>query len=102
MMAQVIYGDTDSLFVLLKGSTIPQAFRIGNEIADDVTSRNPKPIKLKFEKVYTKSVLESKKRYVGFKMESIDEIPSFDAKGIETVRRDGCPAVQKMLERVLK
>lgn len=52
--------------------------------------------------VYTKCVLEAKKRYVGFKMESIDETPSFDAKGIETVRRDGCPAAQKMLENVLK
>lgn len=48
---QVIYGDTDSLFVLLEGRTIPQAFRIGNEMAEQITARNPRPIKLKFEKV---------------------------------------------------
>lgn len=45
----------------------------------------------------------AKKRYVGFKFESPDEtIPVFDAKGIETVRRDGVPAQAKMLEMCLK
>jgi hypothetical protein len=54
-------------------------------------------------KVYTKSLLMAKKRYVGFKYESIDEAePGFDAKGIETVRRDGFPAGQKMVESVIK
>lgn len=28
--------------------------------------------------------------------------PVYEAKGIETVRRDGCPAVAKMLEKTLK
>ncbi|KAJ9124406.1 DNA polymerase zeta catalytic subunit [Naganishia vaughanmartiniae] len=101
--AEVVYGDTDSLFVHLPGRTKDQAFRIGNEIADAVTAANPKPVKLKFEKVYTKSLLMAKKRYVGFKYESIDETePGFDAKGIETVRRDGFPAGQKMVESVIK
>ena len=31
--------------------TKEQAFRIGNEIANTITLRNPAPIKLKFEKV---------------------------------------------------
>lgn len=39
------------MFVLLKGATKEQAFKIGNEIAEAVTATNPKPIKLKFEKV---------------------------------------------------
>lgn len=39
------------MFVLLKGATKEQAFKIGNEIADAVTATNPKPVKLKFEKV---------------------------------------------------
>lgn len=49
--AKVIYGDTDSLFILLPGRTRKQAFEIGQEIADAVTADNPKPVKLKFEKV---------------------------------------------------
>lgn len=47
----MVYGDTDSLFVLVKGVTKEEAFRIGKDIVDAVTADNPKPVKLKFEKV---------------------------------------------------
>lgn len=48
-------------------------------------------------------MLIAKKRYVGFKYETPDETePTFDAKGIETVRRDGVPAQAKMTETCLK
>ena len=53
--------------------------------------------------VYHPCVLQTKKRYVGMMYESPGQAePSFDAKGIETVRRDSCPAVAKMLERSLR
>jgi DNA polymerase zeta len=101
--AEVVYGDTDSLFVHLKGRTRDQAFTIGEEISKAVTKMNPRPIKLKFEKVYHPCVLIAKKRYVGFKYENRDQVePEFDAKGIETVRRDGTPAEQKVVEKALK
>ncbi|KAL3420170.1 DNA polymerase zeta catalytic subunit [Phlyctema vagabunda] len=101
--AEVVYGDTDSLFVYLKGRSKEQAFDIGNEIAKTITDMNPRPVKLKFEKVYFPCVLLAKKRYVGFKYESKDQVePDFDAKGIETVRRDGTPAEQKIEEKALK
>ncbi|KAG8982295.1 DNA polymerase zeta, partial [Tulasnella sp. 427] len=94
--AKVVYGDTDSLFVSLEGKTKEQAFRLGNEMADAITAMNPKP-------VYFPCVLMAKKRYVGFKYENPDDKePVFDAKGIETVRRDGIPAGQKMVEKCLK
>ncbi|OJJ34165.1 hypothetical protein ASPWEDRAFT_173588 [Aspergillus wentii DTO 134E9] len=101
--AEVVYGDTDSLFVYLKGRTRDEAFDIGEEIAKAVTDMNPRPVKLKFEKVYHPCVLLAKKRYVGFKYEHRDQKePEFDAKGIETVRRDGTPAEQKIEEKALK
>ncbi|CAL3968090.1 unnamed protein product [Diplocarpon coronariae] len=101
--AEVVYGDTDSIFVYLKGRTKDQAFDIGEEIAKTVTDMNPRPVKLKFEKVYLPCVLLAKKRYVGFKYENRNQAaPDFDAKGIETVRRDGTPAEQKIEERALK
>ncbi|XP_041109581.1 DNA polymerase zeta catalytic subunit-like [Polyodon spathula] len=101
--AHVVYGDTDSMFVLLKGATKEQAFKIGQEIAEAVTATNPKPVKLKFEKVYLPCVLQTKKKYMGYMYESLDQKdPVFDAKGIETVRRDACPAVAKILERSIK
>ncbi|KAJ6660281.1 hypothetical protein lerEdw1_017981 [Lerista edwardsae] len=101
--ARVVYGDTDSMFVLLKGATKEQSFKIGQEIAEAVTATNPKPVKLKFEKVYLPCILQTKKRYVGYMYEALDQKdPVFDAKGIETVRRDSCPAVSKILERSIK
>ncbi|KAK9324185.1 hypothetical protein V1517DRAFT_318484 [Lipomyces orientalis] len=101
--AHVVYGDTDSLFVHLPGKSKDQAFDIGNEISEAVTKMNPRPIKLKMEKVYLPCVLLAKKRYVGFAYETKDQKePIFDAKGTETVRRDGTPAEQKIEERVLK
>lgn len=95
-------------------------------MADTVTSMNPRPIKLKFEKVervasgiwqspallsdsseytqvYLPCVLQAKKRYVGFKFEKPSDVePEFEAKGIETIRRDGIVALQKMQETCLK
>ncbi|KAL8654777.1 MAG: hypothetical protein Q9210_001310 [Variospora velana] len=101
--AEVVYGDTDSLFVYLKGRTKDEAFDIGAEMAKTVTDMNPRPVKLKFEKVYLPCILLAKKRYVGFKYESkSQQEPDFDAKGIETVRRDGTPAEQKIEEKALK
>jgi DNA polymerase zeta len=101
--AEVVYGDTDSLFVYLKGRSREEAFEIGRDIAKTITEMNPRPVKLKFEKVYHPCVLLAKKRYVGFKYESPDQVdPEFDAKGIETVRRDGTPAEQKIEEKALK
>lgn len=112
------------MFIYLKGKTKEQAFRIGYEISDTITAMNPPPVKLKFEKVSTRCgdlhvafsrelmvlgkvylpcVLMAKKRYVGFKYETPDETePTFDAKGIETVRRDGVLAQAKMTETCLK
>ena len=47
--------------------------------------------------VYLPCVLQTKKRYVGYMYETLDQKdPVFDAKGIETVRRDSCPAVSKV------
>lgn len=100
---RVVYGDTDSLFVHVPGRNRAEAFRIGEEIVQAVTELNPHPVKLKLEKVYQPCMLQTKKRYVGYMYETPDQQhPVYEAKGIETVRRDGCPAVAKMLEKVLR
>lgn len=49
--ARVVYGDTDSVFVLLPGRSRSEAFRIGSEIAAQATAANPPPVTLKMEKV---------------------------------------------------
>lgn len=103
--AKVVYGDTDSLFVALKGAVatdIKSLFALGREIALFITERNPKPVKLKFEKIYTRSILMAKKRYIGWKaIEGTGDTVhcQYEAKGVESVRRDYCPLAAKVLEK---
>lgn len=99
----LIYLIWRSLFVLLKGRSVKEAFAIGREIASAISEMNPAPVTLKMEKVYYPCFLLTKKRYVGYSYESPDQMkPVFDAKGIETVRRDTCAAVSKTLEQTLR
>ncbi|CEP60152.1 DNA-directed DNA polymerase LALA0_S01e04192g [Lachancea lanzarotensis] len=101
--AKVVYGDTDSLFVYLPGKTKEESFKYGKQMAAEVTACNPFPVTLKFEKVYHPCILVSKKRYVGYSLEKENQRePKFDAKGIETVRRDGHQAQQKIVEKSLR
>ncbi|GAY60127.1 hypothetical protein CUMW_199630 [Citrus unshiu] len=91
------------MFVLLKGRTVKQSFQIGHEIASAITAMNPNPVTLKMEKVYHPCFLLTKKRYVGYSYENSEQTePIFDAKGIETVRRDTCAAVAKVMEQSLR
>lgn len=101
--AEIVYGDTDSLFVHLPGKSQADAFRIGREIAEQVTARNPAPVRLNFEKVYLPCVLVAKKRYAGYKFESPAQARAvLDVKGLEIVRRDGHLALQRMQEACLR
>jgi DNA polymerase zeta len=104
--ARVLYGDTDSVFVLLPGRSVAQAFEIGEEMAREVTAKQPPEVVLKFEKVYSPCLLVTKKRYVGRMFETMDEVHKnkghLDAKGIEMIRRDQCPATKKIQEKTLR
>jgi DNA polymerase zeta len=99
---QVIYGDTDSLFVRCPGFSREEAFQVGKHLSSVITAQHPYPVKLAFEKVFHPCVLVTKKRYVGYSWESPDQKkPIFLAKGIESVRRDACPLVQETLDECL-
>lgn len=99
---KVLYGDTDSVFVRLPGRSVQEAFRFGEEFCTFVTANNPPPVQLKLEKVYLGSILQTKKKYCGMKYESAKQLkPTFEAKGLETVRRDQCSLTQKILRNSL-
>lgn len=100
--AKVIYGDTDSLFVKLPGRSYKEAFDFGEELCKAVTDDNPPPVQLKLEKVYLGSIMQTMKRYCGMKYEFKEQKkPTFEAKGIETIRRDQCALTQKVLKNAL-
>ena len=50
LMAALVY-EPHSIFVLLPGMSHEDAFVAGQAMADRITALNPKPVKLKFEKV---------------------------------------------------
>eukprot|EP01039_Chlorochromonas_danica_P009099 gene9099-10043_t len=102
---EVVYGDTDSVFVHLPGRTLQEAFIIGEEIAQTITLQTPKHIILKFEKVYWPSILITKKRYVGRCYENKNNLNNnghLDAKGIEMIRKDQCQITKKIQEKILR
>ena len=43
-----------------------------------------------------------KKRYAGLKYETLNEEPKIDIKGIECVRRDGCPLVRNLVRETVE
>lgn len=100
--AEVIYGDTDSVMVLMIGASIEDACKYGKEFASIVNAKFPKPINLQWEKVYMPYLLLSKKHYIGVKWENpIKPTEKLDAKGIETVKRDNCEFLKDSMKKTL-
>ena len=92
------YGDTDSLFLSMNNQTDSQAAELGNDIADEVTTRlYVKPIQLEFEKVFSSLILYKAKNYVG-----VVDGQSLDMKGIKTVKRNTPFFIRKLFNALLK
>jgi DNA polymerase zeta len=72
--ARVVYGDTDSLFVQFHKTSKADAFKLSYEIVEKISSFFPKPLVLKFEKIYLPSILLAKKRYIGNRALSFERI----------------------------
>lgn len=75
---------------------------IAMRAAAEVSAIFPKPIKLEFEKVYFPYLLMNKKRYAGLLWTTPDKYDKLDAKGLETVRRDNCLLVRRMVDTCLR
>ena len=75
---------------------------IAMRAAAEVSAIFPKPIKLEFEKVYFPYLLMNKKRYAGLLWTTPEKYDKLDAKGLETVRRDNCLLVRRMVDTCLR
>ncbi|CAH0475255.1 unnamed protein product [Peronospora belbahrii] len=100
--AQVVYGDTDSVMIKFGVDTVEEAMPLAEEAAKRVSVIFPDPIKLEFEKVYFPYLLMNKKRYAGLLWTNPEKYDKLDSKGLETVRRDNCLLVRRMVESVLR
>ncbi len=99
---EVVYGDTDSIFVKTKITNLDEAKELGDRISKSVTDILPGVLELEFEKIYRTFLILTKKRYAGWKFEKADKwTDEIEMKGIETVRRDWCPLVSELMNKVL-
>jgi DNA polymerase delta subunit 1 len=100
--ADVVYGDTDSVMVNFGCPTVEETMPLAVEAAASVSAIFPDPIKLEFEKVYFPYLLMNKKRYAGLLWTTPEKYDYLDAKGLETVRRDNCLLVRKVVDTCLR
>lgn len=81
---KVIYGDTDSCMLCHNDKSKEDVVRLALQICNDVTSRLPEPMALKFECYCEKIMLLTKKRYV------LVSDGKVSYKGVMNARRDYC------------
>ncbi|HPR41909.1 MAG TPA: DNA-directed DNA polymerase [Candidatus Methanofastidiosa archaeon] len=90
---EVVYGDTDSLFVKSKGKDMEKA----REFLDFVNDNLPESMELEMEGFYKRGVFVTKKKYA-----LIDEDGKITTKGLEVVRRDWTGIAKKTQRKVLE
>ena len=100
---QILLHNTDSIFVRTKTTNLDEAKELGEKISKFVTEKLPSYLELDFEKIYRTFLILTKKRYAGWRFDKTDEgwHDIIEMRGIETVRRDWCPLVSELMEKVL-
>lgn len=95
--AEVVYGDTDSIFVKFPGKDLPGAIKAGQDAAAKITAGCPhSAFVIGYEKTFYPFILFCRKRYVGMKYEE-DPSPAKCKRasmGIVLKRRDNAPIVK--------
>ena len=112
--AEVVYGDTDSVFVRLNlppdvtDNTIDAVARASHlmlALAARVNGVMRAPSSIAYEKTLSVMLLLSKKRYAAIKYDAGfvfgKDKPKLLIKGLQSVRRDGCPLVRDLVKDVV-
>jgi DNA polymerase I len=90
---QVIYGDTDSVFIKMKDTNVEKALTF----LEQVNSQLPESMELEYEGFYPRGLFVTKKKYA-----LLDEKENFITKGLEIVRRDWANIARKTQQEVLE
>jgi len=92
--AEVIYGDTDSIFVKFPTKDLQESMNMARKAADVITASGRKAHKIEYEKTFYPFILFCRKRYVGIMYE--DDITKGKRKtmGVALKRRDNAPIVK--------
>jgi DNA polymerase delta subunit 1 len=93
--AEVIYGDTDSIFIRFPTQDLAESITLGISAGKRITSQCRKPYKIAYEKTFFPFILFCRKRYVGMMYEEDPAAkPKRKSMGIVLKRRDNAPIVK--------
>jgi len=94
--AEVVYGDTDSIFIKFPTKDLATSIDLGIKAGKRITEQCRRPYKIAYEKTFYPFILFCRKRYVGMKYEE-DPSPKKAKRmsmGIALKRRDSAPIVK--------
>lgn len=92
--AEVVYGDTDSIFVKFPTKDLAEAIELGQKAAESITRQCRRPYKIEYEKTFYPFILFCRKRYVGLKYETDTTHCKRATMGVALKRRDNAPIVK--------
>jgi DNA polymerase delta subunit 1 len=91
---EVIYGDTDSIFIKFPTKDLAEAIDLGQKAAESITRQCRKPYRIEYEKTFYPFILFCRKRYVGLKYETDITHCKRATMGVALKRRDNAPIVK--------
>ena len=95
--AEVVYGDTDSIFIRFPTKDVGHSILLGTQAAARITEQCRKPYVIGYEKTFFPFILFCRKRYVGMMYEEDpNETPCRKSMGIVLKRRDNAPIVKEV------
>ena len=101
MKFDVVYGDTDSIFVHTAQDDFNTAMNVGREIAREVNKKYAK-LEIDIDGVFKKLLLLKKKKYAALKVVNWETRQfQLERKGLDLVRRDWCVLSKKIGEQIL-
>ncbi len=91
---EVIYGDTDSIFIKFATKDLSESIALGQKAAERITQLCRKPYKIEYEKTMFPFILFCRKRYVGMLYETDVTKCYRKTMGVALKRRDNAPIVK--------
>ncbi|KAJ9098951.1 hypothetical protein QFC19_006175 [Naganishia cerealis] len=96
----VVYGDTDSVFVNSNVTNYQEAIKIANDFKRHVNERY-RLLEIDLDNVFARVLLLQKKKYAAVKI-SEDGTAKTEIKGLDMVRREYCKLSKNVSNRVLE
>ncbi|KEP54793.1 DNA polymerase II [Rhizoctonia solani 123E] len=96
----VIYGDTDSIFVNSNVTDLPEALKIANELKKAVNDRY-RLLEIDLDGIFRRMLLLQKKKYAAVKVEEMNA-SSVEIKGLDMKRREYCMLSKNISEYILE